>query len=1185
MKKTKAELVGELRSLRHELSKCVPENGQWYLSTREYRTIIERAHDAFWLTNAEGEIVDANQAALRMLGYSREEFIGMHISMIDAAETPEETEAHIRHIIKAGSDIFESRHRRKDGSILDVEVAASFQPEDGGGGKFFAFVRDISKRKGTEARLLKRTHDFGERVKELNCLYTVSRLISRPDASLEEVAQGTADIIPPSWQYPEITTARVTMEGRAYTAPGFREGGWSQTADIVVQGETLGRIDVYYLEEREEAHEGPFLREERELINGIADMLGAALRNRISAKRLRESEERSRSIIESSPIGITVYDPSGQCVSANESIGRIIGATREQVLGQNFHRIESWKGSGLYEKSLQAIGDGQPKSHAAIITTTFGKRVYLDCYLVSFSGGGLLFMAHDITSRMTAEERFRTVVNLSSDAFMSADLEGRVADVNEAACRMLGYSRDELTGMHISEIDVIESPDTVRERIAQIQRKGSMTFESRQRRKDGSIVDVEVTAGMLPANGGESVSFGFVRDITERKRAETELRGSEEGLRLAQRIAHMGSWSWDLQGDRITWSDEIYRIFGLEKGVDISYNAFLGAVHPEDREVVETAVRDAFHGGGQYAIDHRIIKPDGTERIVHEQAEVAYDSTGKPVAMSGTVQDITERKSVEQELEKYRERLEELVAERTMALMELEERFGRAVSGAPIIFFTLDKAGIITISEGRGLEGLGLRPGELVGKSAYEVYREFPEIIEHVERSLRGEEHRSRVNINGLWLETLLSPLRNANGQVTGVVGVSNDITARKKAEEKSEEYLAELNRRNEELSSALKRAKAADRLKDEFMANISHELRTPMSGVIGITELLMETELTEDQREQLRLISSSADALLTIINDLLDFSKIEAGKLLLHEEHFSLREFFGDTINFFVVSAREKGVSLLFDVKVDAPDLLVGDNVRLRQVLVNLIGNAIKFTEDGSICVKVRPEGAQGARPVLKFSVVDTGIGISPEYREIIFDAFSQADGSATRKAGGTGLGLAISSRLVEMMGGRLGVESEPGVGSTFYFSIPLGLQPEPQDGAQTGVAAPGAGAPSRPRSILLAEDNMINQKLAVRILENAGHRVSVAGNGREALEILGKEAIDLVLMDIMMPVMDGMEATRAIRAREEGTERRTPIVAMTAHAMRGDREKFLDAGMDEYLSKPLKAKELIEVIDRFDR
>jgi CheY-like chemotaxis protein len=536
-----------------------------------------------------------------------------------------------------------------------------------------------------------------------------------------------------------------------------------------------------------------------------------------------------------------------------------------------------------------------------------------------------------------------------------------------------------------------------------------------------------------------------------------------------------------------------------------------------------------------------------------------------------------------------------------------------------------------------------------------------------------------------------------------------------------NERFRAEIAYRRKveaELQQAREAAEAANRAKSAFLATMSHEVRTPMNGIIGMTELALNTELNAEQREYLQMVKACADSLLCLINDILDFSKIEAGKMELDAVSFSLRETLGDTVKMLGVRVHPKNLELVCDIVAEAPDALVGDPLRLRQVVVNLVGNAIKFTEEGEVVLSVAPESdGPSDTTQLHFSVRDTGIGIPADKQATIFEAFHQADGATARRYGGTGLGLAISSRLVSMMGGRIWVESEPGTGSTFHFTArfapalapvkplpdlpvrlhdlpvlvvddnatnrriykelltqwhmrpttvadakaalmalaratatkqPFGLvildaimpqvdgfalaeqirqqpefagavlmlasssfaaeaprcqklgiavrlmkpvkQSELLEGIMRAlrlsqaVARPAATGPApRARShlhILLAEDNEVNQRLAVRLLERAGHSVVVVADGAAALAALAQSSFDLVLMDVEMPGMSGLEATAVLRQRERATGKRLPVVAMTAHAMKGDRERCLEAGMDGYLSKPIHPDDLTEAI-----
>jgi PAS domain S-box-containing protein len=525
--------------------------------------------------------------------------------------------------------------------------------------------------------------------------------------------------------------------------------------------------------------------------------------------------------------------------------------------------------------------------------------------------------------------------------------------------------------------------------------------------------------------------------------------------------------------------------------------------------------------------------------------------------VSGAVlvfRDTSERKRAQDTLEREHRKLHQIIVE------------------APIPMALFDAQMRYLAHSQRWIQDYELSGQTVLGRSHYDVFPDIPERWKSIHaRCLRGEvltnpeDVFERADGSKIYLRWAVHPWYTIEGEIGGLVMVTDRV---------------------DDLVKVRDAALETARLKSEFLANMSHEIRTPMNGVIGMTELLLRTELDAEQRDFTETIRSSADMLLTILNDILDFSKIEAGRMDVERVPLDPRTPVKEVLDLLGESARRKSLHVSQIVEHGVPDHVLGDPVRLRQVLTNLIGNAIKFTARGAIKVTVKLEH-ELERERLYFSVTDTGVGIPHEARGRLFQPFSQADGSTTRKFGGTGLGLSISKRLVELMDGEIGVESEFGVGSTFWFRLPV-LRAEtrgapiPRYGGPDAPVQPEHRERARPR-VLLAEDNVVNRRVAIRMLERLGCTVDVAIDGGSALSAVAASDYALILMDCHMPELDGLEATRELRRIEAGTQRHVPIVALTANAMGGDRQRCIAAGMDDYLSKPIEMAELERTIVRW--
>ena len=553
--------------------------------------------------------------------------------------------------------------------------------------------------------------------------------------------------------------------------------------------------------------------------------------------------------------------------------------------------------------------------------------------------------------------------------------------------------------------------------------------------------------------------------------------------------------------------------------------------------------------------------------------------TAAPDSSGGIVvhfADITERKRAEE------------------ALRESEDRHRTILQTAMDGFWLVDPEGRLLeanetycrMSGYSAQELLAMHIPDLEATEAKEdTAAHMQEIMAHGEA--RFESRHRRKNGSILDVEVSVQYQPTSSGLFVAFV---RDITERKQTEERINRYVGDLEsaretqaRMVEQLAVEKDRAEAATRSKSEFLSSMSHEIRTPMNGVIGMTGLLLDTPLTPEQKSYAETIRGSGEALLSVINDILDFSKIEAGKLDLEIVPFDLQSALEDVVELLAVQAHEKKLELLLRYAPDAPREFLGDPGRIRQVVLNLVSNAIKFTDSGHVLVETHSKAISSGVASIRIAVRDTGIGIPADRQQLLFQKFQQLDSSTTRKYGGTGLGLAISKQLVELLGGTLSLVSQVGEGSTFSVELPLRTNPlsraEPKEGKcrEPDVLRPFAG-----RRVLLVEDHIVNQKVAAGLLGKLGCRVDVAANGREALHMATLLPYELIFMDCQMPEMDGYEATGEIR-RREGTARHTPIIALTAGAMAEDRERCIQAGMDDYVSKPIRAARLREMLDAY--
>jgi|GEM_PF-2144435 len=781
-----------------------------------------------------------------------------------------------------------------------------------------------------------------------------------------------------------------------------------------------------------------------------------------------------------------------------------------------------------------------------------------------------------------SEQKFRTLYNTTSDAVMLLDETGFI-DCNQATLDIFECdSLDKFCTLHPAELSPPlqengqDSMQAAEERIAQAKRDGSVRFEwLHTRHLSRSTFPAEVLLNRMELNG-RKILQAVVRDISQRKEAEHEIL--EATQRFQALVNNIPGVSYrcilDHNWSMVFISDAVLPLTGYppDDFINNKVRTFASVILAEDRERVLKTVQAAIKEKKPYQLEYRITHRDGSIRWVSENGQGIFstDNPERAEFLDGAIFDITDRKNSELTLKKTAQAL-------TAANSSLEE----AQEIGQLGNWSFDPA-LQTVTWSKQLFRLFERDFELgqpTLEEAIAVYHpeDIPLIKSALEQAISlGTPYTLTVRTNeknGEFKYTRTEGrVKKENGLISMLVGTVTDI---------SQSVL-----REQELRQAQKRAEESSRIKSEFLANMSHEIRTPMNGVIGMTDLLLDTELSEEQKELAQTTRESAESLLTIVNDILDFSKIEVGKLRLLSQPFKLRETLRKLENIFSHRLAEQKLSLNIEIAQDIPEIMLGDKDRLRQVLLNLIGNAIKFTPGpGSVKVSVTKNKIETDFILLDFKISDTGIGISKQAQQRIFEAFEQADTTMSREFGGTGLGLSISSSLVELMGGKLGVTSEVGHGSEFFFSVRF-KSASASSFENTGKDKLTSRADLAQENqavisgldVLLAEDNPVNQKLTVSILSKAGCNITVAANGQEAVSLFEQGSFDLVLMDMQMPVINGEQASEMIRAT--GKRATVPIIALTAHAMEGDRERYLSMGLNGYISKPIRRDDFISVI-----
>lgn len=770
-----------------------------------------------------------------------------------------------------------------------------------------------------------------------------------------------------------------------------------------------------------------------------------------------------------------------------------------------------------------------------------------------------------------SDGRFQVLAENSTDIILRNTPDG-IHTYASPACRdILGYEPEELIGRPIFEIVSPEDTEETRNIMAKLAAESGMgTVRHHLRRKDGTYVLIETALRSIrnPQTGEILEIMGLARDITERQRAEDKIRRLVALQRAILDSANFIIISGNAEGVIQEFNASAERLTGYSADEMVGKQTVAAVRTPEDM-AQRAKILEQLGPGIPHVSETVIIRKDGSRFPVELALAALRDENGVATGFVGIASDITERKMNEQRIrdsEMYYRSVIDALSE------------GVAVYDTNLRMQTWNRSAerILGLSLSDGPDGghplLGSEWSSIRGDGTPLPEEMYPALI-----ALRTGEPQTNVVVglsklgqnDPIWLSINSVPLyHDGETQLYGVVTSFIDIT--------------ELRRTNAELANARDRALEAARAKSSFSAMISHELRTPMNGIIGVIDLLLDTSLNNSQRTMVKVMRTSGQTLLAIINDTLDFSKIDAGRMVLEQREFEPSTIIENVVGLLAPEAHLKGLALQTSVDSAIPYTLMGDSIRLHQILLNLVGNAVKFTERGEVTVQVKLEGLDTEHATLRFSVQDTGIGISETTRKRIFAPFVQGDDSMTRKYGGTGLGLAICKRLVEIMDGEIDVQSVFGQGSIFWFRVTFPVTAS--DKTSNNKAIERSNGQSLGRKILIVEDNPVNQQVLAMQLRGLGYQAHIVSGGPEAITTLTTASYDLIFMDCQMPGMDGFETTQRIRHLEEGERaNRVPIVAFTANAMPGDREQCLAAGMDDYIAKPIHQHELQEVLSRW--